>query len=83
MTGPSLLVAPVYEGTTVRNDIYLPAGRWIDYRDGTEFNGSAALNGYAAPLKKLPLFLQAGAIIPTGPDHARPLSVGRVGLRAV
>lgn len=68
MTGPSLLVAPVYEDTTVRNDIYLPAGRWIDYWDGAEFNGSTTLNGYAAPLEKLPLFVKAGAIIPMGPE---------------
>lgn len=68
MTGPSMLVAPVYEDTTVRNDIYLPNGRWIDYWDGTEFNGSTTLNGYAAPLDKLPLFIKAGAIIPMGPE---------------
>ena len=68
MTGESLLVAPVYEDTPVRNDIYLPAGRWIDYWDGTEFNGSTTLNGYAAPLEKLPMFVKAGAIIPMGPE---------------
>jgi len=68
MTGPSILVAPVYEDTTVRNDIYLPNGRWIDYWDGTEFNGSTTLNSYAAPLEKLPMFVKAGAIIPMGPE---------------
>ena len=35
MSGEWLLVAPVYEDTPVRNDIYLPAGKWIDYWDGT------------------------------------------------
>ena len=39
MSGEWLLVAPVYEDTIVRNDIYLPAGKWIDYWDGTEYNG--------------------------------------------
>ncbi len=68
MAGPSLLVAPVYEDSPIRNDIYLPNGRWIDYWDGTEFNGSTTLNGYAAPLEKLPLFVKAGAIIPMGPE---------------
>ena len=68
MTGESILVAPVYEDTTVRNDIYLPNGRWIDYWDGTEFNGSTTLNNYAAPLEKLPMFIKAGAIIPLGPE---------------
>ena len=46
----------------------ISAGRWIDYWDGAEFNGSTTLNGYAAPLEKLPLFVRAGAIIPMGPD---------------
>jgi alpha-glucosidase len=68
MSGASLLVAPVYEDTIVRNDIYLPAGKWIDYWDGSEFNGPAVLNGYAAPLDKLPLFVRAGAIIPMYPE---------------
>jgi alpha-glucosidase len=68
MAGPSFLVAPVYEDSRVRNDIYLPAGRWIDYWDGTEFNGPATVNGYAAPLDKLPVFVRAGAIVPMYPS---------------
>jgi hypothetical protein len=68
MTGESILVAPVYEDSPIRNDIYLPKGRWVDYWDGTEFNGSTTLNNYAAPLDKLPMFIKAGAIIPMGPE---------------
>jgi hypothetical protein len=68
MSGASLLVAPVYEDSPIRNDIYLPAGKWIDYWDGAEFNGSTTLNGYAAPLEKLPMFVRAGAIIPMYPE---------------
>ena len=68
MTGPSLLVAPVYEDTIVRNDIYLPAGKWIDYWDGAEFYGPSVVNGYAAPLDRLPLFVKAGAVIPMYPE---------------
>ena len=68
MSGASLLVAPVYEDSPIRNDIYLPAGKWIDYWDGTELNGSTTLNGYAAPLDKLPMFVRAGAIIPMYPE---------------
>jgi hypothetical protein len=68
MSGEWLLVAPVYEDSPVRNDIYLPAGKWIDYWDGTELNGSTTLNGYAAPLEKLPMFVRAGAIIPMYPE---------------
>jgi len=64
MSGESLLAAPVYEDSPIRNDIYLPAGKWVDYWDGAEFNGSMTLNSYAAPLDKLPMFVRAGAIIP-------------------
>jgi len=68
MSGEWFLVAPVYEDTIVRNDIYLPAGKWIDYWDGREFNGPMVLNSYDAPLDKLPLFVRAGAIVPMYPE---------------
>src|SRR6476660_4267610 len=68
MSGEWLLVAPVYQDAPIRDDIYLPAGKWIDYWDGTELNGPTTINGYAAPLDKLPLFVKAGAIIPMYPD---------------
>jgi alpha-glucosidase len=68
MAGAWFLVAPVYQDAPIRDDIYLPAGRWIDYWDGTELNGPTTLNGYAAPLEKLPLFVRAGAIVPMYPE---------------
>ena len=68
MSGEWLLVAPVYEDSPVRNDIYLPAGKWIDYADGLELNGPTAVNGYEAPLDKLPVFVKAGAVIPMYPE---------------
>jgi alpha-glucosidase (family GH31 glycosyl hydrolase) len=76
MSGEWLLVAPVYQDSIIRDDIYLPAGKWIDYWDGTEINGPTVLNGYPAPLDKLPMFVKAGAIIPMYPemlyDRERP-----------
>ena len=68
MSGEWMLVAPVYADSPVRDDIYLPAGKWIDYWDGTEFFGPTVLNQYAAPLDKLPLFVKGGAIIPMYPE---------------
>ena len=68
MAGEWFLVAPVFQDAPIRDDIYLPAGRWIDYWDGTELNGPTTLNGYAAPLEKLPLFVRAGAIVPMHPE---------------
>ena len=76
MSGEWLLVAPVYEDSPIRNDIYLPAGKWIDYWDGREYNGPATVNGYETPLDRIPLFVKAGAIIPMYPpmlhDREKP-----------
>ncbi len=75
--GPSFLVAPIYkntaadkEGNDVRHGIYLPEGKWIDFWDGTSYQGGRILNSYDAPLWKLPLFVKSGAIIPlTNPNN--------------
>ncbi|MFD0692941.1 discoidin domain-containing protein [Paenibacillus sp. GCM10027628] len=68
MSGQSFLVAPVYKDAAVRNGIYLPKGKWIDYWTGAEHYGSKMLDEYAAPLNRLPLLVKAGAIIPMYPD---------------
>lgn len=75
MSGEYFLVAPVYENTNTRDDIYLPAGTWVDYWDGTRYEGSMTLDGYDAPIYKLPLFVKSGAIIPMYPAmlHDREL----------
>ena len=71
MYGPSLLVAPVYQntqadsiGNDLRNGIYLPEGRWIDFFSGDEYEGGRVINNYEAPIWHLPLFVRAGAIVP-------------------
>lgn len=79
MWGENLLVAPVYQntqaddmGNDVRNGIYLPGGEdqiWIDYFTGSQYRGGQILNGYDAPLWKLPLFVKNGAIIPMYAEH--------------
>lgn len=45
--GPSILVAPIYQetkadtlGNDIRNGIYLPEGRWIDYFSGDLYEGN-------------------------------------------
>lgn len=69
--GPSFLVAPIYQntkadtlGNDIRNNIYLPAGTWIDYFTGDQYEGGRVINHYDAPLWKLPVFVKSGAIIP-------------------
>ncbi|AIM36311.1 alpha-xylosidase [Sphingobacterium sp. ML3W] len=75
--GPSLLVAPIYQatksddkGNDIRNGIYLPAGTWVDYFSGDQFDGNVILNNFDAPIWKLPVFVKRGAIIPmTNPNN--------------
>lgn len=77
MFGPSFLVAPIYkdtkmdkEGNDVRNEIYLPEGKWVDYYNGDVYEGGRIINNYEAPLWKLPVFVKADAIIPmTNPNN--------------
>ncbi len=72
MYGPYLLVAPIYQNTAmdekgndIRNNIYLPEGTWYDYFTGETYEGGRIINNFDAPLWKLPVFVKAGAIIPT------------------
>ncbi|RBL91304.1 TIM-barrel domain-containing protein [Chitinophaga flava] len=67
MSGQYLLVAPVYKDEEKRDSIYLPAGQWTDFDNGTVYQGGRWLNDFAAPLDKLPLFVKQGAIIPKYP----------------
>ncbi|QOR69875.1 RICIN domain-containing protein [Ruania alkalisoli] len=64
LSGDDLLVAPVYEDSTVRDGIYLPEGTWVDYWTGRIYEGPQTIDGYPAPLERLPMFVRAGAIIP-------------------
>ena len=48
----------------MKNGIYLPAGRWVDYWTGRVYQGPTTVNGYHAALDTLPLFVKAGAVVP-------------------
>ena len=76
MYGPYVLVAPVYQdtkadekGNDVRNGIYLPEGKWIDYFTGDVYQGGRVINSFDAPLWKLPVFIKEGAILPMTTAH--------------
>ncbi|GAB3487740.1 NEW3 domain-containing protein [Flexivirga lutea] len=77
LAGDDFLVAPVYSDTTVRNGIYLPEGRWIDYWTGRIYQGGQTVNGYQAPLDTLPLFVKAGAVIPQFPKGTTDWAQGK------
>jgi len=65
--GPSLLVAPVTEAGAVSRSVYLPSGSdWYDFNTGEKHAGGQTIEA-AAPLERMPLFVRAGSIVPTGP----------------
>jgi alpha-glucosidase len=78
MFGPDILVAPVYvEGATDR-ELYLPEGAWVEWwrsvaygeEGGTFTLGAAILHdgsravSVGAPIAEIPMFVEAGAVIP-------------------
>ena len=82
MYGPSFLVAPIYkdtkadkDGNDIRNGIYLPEGRWVDYYNGDVYEGGRIINNYDAPLWKLPVFVKADAIIPMANPNNNPSQI--------
>lgn len=82
--GPSLLVAPIYkdtrmdkEGNDVRNGIYLPDGKWVDYFNGDVYTGGRIINNFDTPLWKLPVFAKADAIIPMTNPNNNPSQIRR------
>jgi alpha-glucosidase len=70
--GPDLLVAPVVAAGVTSRQVYLPAGTWIDWYDGTVLTGPGFVTA-ATPMDRIPLYARGGAVIPMwpqAPDHA-------------
>lgn len=60
LIGESLLAAPLFGDDYERarsRDIYLPPGKWMDYDDGTVYEGGQILKDFSIPLSKAPLFV--------------------------
>lgn len=67
MFGPSLLVNPVYTYKSSSRKVYLPKSKaWYDLYTGEYFDGGNTITANA-PYERMPLFVKAGSIIPTGP----------------
>ena len=64
MLGPFLLAAPVLQKGATSRKVYLPPDRWYDFWSGTVLDGPATVELEVA-LGSLPLFVRAGAILPT------------------
>jgi alpha-glucosidase len=66
MFGDDLLVAPVINAGATSREVRLPRGTWYDFRTGVPHEGGRTIT-VAAPLQEIPIFVRAGAIIPTRP----------------
>ena len=69
--GPNLLVCPVLHRGERKRMVYFPAdtGPWYDFYDDTQYAASGSEGQtiqVPAPLKRIPLFVPAGSIIPMG-----------------
>lgn len=64
--GPALMVAPVTNAGQASRQVFLPGtAPWYDFWTGKKLAGGQWIDA-AAPLKTIPLFAKAGAILPMG-----------------
>lgn len=68
MVGEDLLVAPIMKPDVTRRLVYLPPGDWYDYWTNKKYAGGSMIT-VDAPLDTVPLFVRAGAMIPTVPPR--------------
>lgn len=64
--GPNLLVAPVSREGVREREVYLPAGRWLNYNDQSTVEQGGQTVTAPAPLGTVPRFVPEGAILPRG-----------------
>jgi alpha-D-xyloside xylohydrolase len=68
MFGPAFLINPVYQYQARTRAVYLPKGTdWYDFYSGERFHGGQTVTA-AAPYHRMPIYVKAGSIVPTGPD---------------
>jgi alpha-glucosidase len=66
MLGPWLLAAPVLTPNTTSRPVYLPAGDWYEFHSDALYAGPTTITA-SLSLAALPLYVRAGAILPTAP----------------
>jgi hypothetical protein len=60
LIGESLMATPLYGddyATAGARDVYLPAGKWMDYDTGKIYEGPRTLKDFTLPVNKTPLFV--------------------------
>jgi oligosaccharide 4-alpha-D-glucosyltransferase len=66
LLGDALLVSPVVQAGQSSKNVYLPEGRWFDYRSDRRHDGRTTVT-VMTPLDVTPLFVRAGSILPLAP----------------
>lgn len=66
MWGDHFLVAPVLEAGAAHRTTYLPRGAWWDFWSNQRVEGEADVTR-EVDLSTMPLYVRAGALVPTGP----------------
>ncbi len=66
MFGGHIMAAPVMEAGMTSRTVYLPAGGWYAYGDANYIEGGRTIE-VETPLDAIPVFVRAGAVIPTAP----------------
>jgi alpha-glucosidase/alpha-D-xyloside xylohydrolase len=64
--GRDILVAPVVEKAATSRTVYLPSGSWYDFWTKEKLTGAREITRNVE-LETIPLYMRAGAILPTGP----------------
>ncbi len=67
--GRDVLVAPVLTAGATERQVVFPEGEWVDYANPSKVYSGGDTIQYPAPLEVLPLFVRAGAFIPTADYH--------------
>jgi sulfoquinovosidase len=75
MVGDGVLVAPVEVAGAVSRSVYLPAGTWFPWSGGTSIAGGQTVTVQAA-VTEIPVFAQAGTVVPSFPDGVMTLVHG-------
>jgi alpha-glucosidase (family GH31 glycosyl hydrolase) len=60
LLGDALMAIPLYGndyGQSNTRDVYLPAGKWIDYDNGKVYQGPSLLKDFTIPVDKTPLLV--------------------------
>lgn len=73
MLGPSLLATPLYGedyADADTRDVYLPAGKWMDYDTGEMHEGPKLLRAFPLPHGKTPLFVGGAGVVVEKVDGA-------------